>query len=134
VITLRRVVLTLLLLVGVGAIILAFSRTETSGGADDIAISGGDNAVEALIPGRNAETLSQTEVGIDLSDGWTGALVLNGEELPEDQVNHIDALNQLLHRPPDGLDSGQNCITAVIWRVDESREQGREVSWCFEVT
>lgn len=126
--------LTLLLLVGVGAIVLAFSRTETSGGADDITVSGGDNAVEALIPGRNAETLSQSEVGIDLADGWTGNLALNGVDLREDEINRVDALNQVLYRPPDGLDSGQNCVAALIWRVDESEEQGRTVSWCFEVT
>lgn len=133
-VTPRRVVLTLLLLVGVGAIVLAFSRTETSGGADDITVSGGDNAVEALIPGRNAETLSQSEVGIDLADGWTGNLALNGVDLREDEINRVDALNQVLYRPPDGLDSGQNCVAALIWRVDESEEQGRTVSWCFEVT
>lgn len=133
-VTPRRVVLAVLLLVGFGVIVVAFTRTETSGGADDVVISGGDNAVEALIPGRNAETLSQIEVGIDLDDGWTGILILNDVELPEDQINRVDALNQVLHRPVDGLESGRNCITAVVWRVDESREQGRDVAWCFEVT
>lgn len=131
---LRRVLLALLLLLGFGIIVAGFTRTDTSGGADDVTISGGDNAVEALIPGRGAETLSQIEVGIDLSDGWTGTLILNDVELPEDQINRVDALNQILHRPADGLESGQNCITAVVWRVDESREQGRNVSWCFQVT
>lgn len=133
-VTPRRVLLTVLLLLGFGIIVVAFTRTDTSGGADDVTISGGDNAVEALIPGRSAEALSQTEIGIDLSDGWTGTLILNDVELPESQLNRIDALNQILHRPADGLESGQNCITAVVWRVDESREQGRNVSWCFEVT
>ena len=133
-VTPRRVVLAVLLLVGFGVIVVAFTRTETSGGADDVVVSGGDNAVEALIPGRNAETLSQIEVGIDLDDGWTGTLILNDVELPEDQINRVDALNQILHRPADGLESGRNCITAVVWRVDESRDQGRNVPWCFEVT
>lgn len=130
----RRLTIAVLLLVGLGAIVLAFSRTETSGGADDIAISGGDNAIEVLIPGRNAQTLSQSEVGIDLAEGWTGTLILNGEELRDDQIDRVDALNQLLYRPPDGLESGRNCVTAVVWRVDETRDQGRNVEWCFEVT
>ena len=131
---LRRVTIAVLLLVGVGAIVLAFSRTETSGGADDVSISGGDHAVEVLIPGRNAQALSQSDVGIDLADGWTGTLILNGEELRDDQIDRVDALNQLLYRPPDGLESGRNCVTAGVWRVEESREQGRDVTWCFEVT
>ncbi len=100
---LRRVVIVLLLLAGVGAFVLAGTRTQRNGGADDVTISGGDDAVEALIPGRNAETLSQSEIGIDLADGWTGDLALNG--VPIDDVQRVDALNQLLYRPPDGLDS-----------------------------
>ncbi len=129
---LRRVVIVLLLLAGVGAFVLAGTRTQRNGGADDVTISGGDDAVEALIPGRNAETLSQSEIGIDLADGWTGDLALNG--VPIDDVQRVDALNQLLYRPPDGLDSGRNCVTATIWRSSESPESGRAVEWCFEVT
>lgn len=128
----RRVVIVLLLLVGVGAIVLAGFRTQRNGGADDVTISGGDDAVEALIPGRNAEALSQSEIGIDLADGWTGDLALNGE--PIDDVQRVDALNQLLYRPPGGLESGRNCVTATIWRSSESPGSGRDVEWCFEVT
>lgn len=131
-ITTRRVLLVLLVLVGVGAIVLAGMRTQRNGGADDVTISGGDNAVESLIPGRNAQALSQSEVGIDLADGWTGRLLLNGEEVTD--VQRIDALNQLLYRPPDGLESGRNCVTAVIWRSSASPDSGRNVDWCFEVT
>lgn len=129
---LRRVVIVLLLLAGVGAFVLAGTRTQRNGGADDISITGADGAVEALIPGRNAETLSQTEIGIDLADGWTGDLALNG--VPIDDVQRVDALNQLLYRPPGGLDSGRNCVTATIWQSSESPESGRDVEWCFEVT
>ena len=124
--------LTVLVLVALAGIVVAGRHTVRNGGADDVTISGGDNAVEALIPGRNAETLSQSEVGIDLADGWTGDLALNG--VPIDDVQRVDALNQLLYRPPDGLDSGRNCVTATIWRSSESPESGRDVEWCFEVT
>jgi len=130
--TLRRVVLTLLVLLALAGLVVAGQRTVRNGGADDVTISGGDNAVEALIPGREAETLSQSEVGIDLADGWTGRLLLNGEEVTD--VQRIDALNQLLYRPPDGLESGRNCVTAVIWRSSASPDSGRNVDWCFEVT
>jgi hypothetical protein len=129
--TLRRVVLTLLVLLALAGLVVAGQRTVRNGGADDVTISGGDNAVEALIPGREAETLSQSEVGIDLADGWTGDLLLNGEAV---DAQRVDALNQLLYRPPEGLDSGRNCVTAVIWRSSESRESSRDVDWCFEVT
>lgn len=129
---LRRVVIVVLLLIAAGAFVLAGTHTQRNGGADDVAISGGDNAVESLIPGRNAETLSQSEIGIDLADGWTGDLALNG--VPIDDVQRVDALNQLLYRPPDGLESGRNCVTATIWQSSESPESGRDVEWCFEVT
>ena len=129
--TLRRVVLTLLVLLALAGLVVAGQRTVRNGGADDVTISGGDNAVEALIPGREAETLSQSEVGIDLADGWTGDLLLNGEAV---DAQRVDALNQLLYRPPEGLDSGRNCVTAVIWSSSESRDSSRDVDWCFEVT
>lgn len=128
---LRRIVLTLLVLGALAGLVVAGQRTVRNGGADDVAISGGDNAVEALIPGRDAETLSQTEVGIDLAAGWTGTLLLNGEEV---DAQRVDALNQLLYRPPDGLESGRNCVTAAIYRSSESPESSRDVTWCFEVT
>ncbi len=123
--------LTLLVLACLVGLVVAGQRTVRNGGADDVAITGGDDAVEALIPGRDAETLSQTEVGIDLADGWTGTLSLNGEEV---DAQRVDALNQLLYRPPEGLDSGRNCVTAAIYRSSESPESARDVTWCFEVT
>lgn len=127
----RRIVLTLLVLACLVGLVVAGQRTVRNGGADDVAITGGDDAVEALIPGRDAETLSQTEIGIDLADGWTGTLLLNDEEV---DAQRVDALNQLLYRPPEGLDSGRNCVTAAIYRSSESAESARDVTWCFEVT
>lgn len=56
---------------------------------------------------------------------------MNGEEV---DAQRVDALNQLLYRPPDGLDSGRNCVTAAIYRSSESPESARDVTWCFEVT
>ncbi len=123
--------LTLLVLACLVGLVVAGQRTVRNGGADDVAITGGDDAVEALIPGRDAETLSQTEIGIDLADGWTGTLLLNDEEV---DAQRVDALNQLLYRPPEGLDSGRNCVTAAIYRSSESPESARDVTWCFEVT
>ena len=128
---LRRIVLTVLVLGALAGLVVAGRLTVRNGGADDIAITGADDAVEALIPGRDAETLSQTEIGIDLAAGWTGTLRLNGEEV---DAQRVDALNQLLYRPPDGLDSGRNCVTAAIYRSSESPEAARAVTWCFEVT
>jgi hypothetical protein len=126
--TLRRVVITVLLVGASVALVLVFRNSEDGNG-----LAGGD-AVEQLIPGRNAETLSQAEVGVDLADGWEGVLVLNGQELPSADVRTVQALNQILYRPPDGLESGQNCMRAVIWPSAEGRDQSRNVDWCFEVT
>lgn len=66
---LRRIVLTVLVLGALAGLVVAGRLTVRNGGADDIAITGADDAVEALIPGRDAETLSQTEIGIDLAAG-----------------------------------------------------------------
>jgi hypothetical protein len=126
----RRVVITVLLVGATVALVLVFRDSEDGNGV----AGGGGDAVELLIPGRNAETLSQSDVGVDLAPGWTGVLALNGEELSESELQYVDALNQILYRPPDGLESGRNCARAVIWRSSEGPDQSRNVDWCFEVT
>ena len=130
---LRRIVITLLVVGSLTGLVLVFTLTD-SGTESDVVASGGADAVEQLIPTRNAETLSQAEVGVDLAPGWTGVLVVNGEEIPENELDVVAALNQVLYRPPDGLESGRNCVRAIVWQSSESREQSRNVDWCFEVT
>lgn len=105
-------------------------------GAEPV-VSGRD--VERLIPARNSEILAQEAVGVDLAAGFDAALLLNGVQIPEDQLNRRTGVNEILYRPPeDGAaveyEAGENCLVALVWSLEETRAQARPVSWCFNVT
>jgi hypothetical protein len=98
-----------------------------------------DEIVEQLFPPRDSEALRQQQVGVDLGAPYTGILVINGVEIPEDELQRRPELNQVFFQPGDGLaveelSPGRNCVTAVVWREPESREESRTIDWCFEVT
>ena len=127
-------------IVGLAGIVFAFTLVETDDGTNDIAVTEA-GPVEQLIPPRGSEILRQEAVGVDLRPGWTGVLIINGTEIPEDQVNddNLESLGQLLYTAGEGkvverFEAGENCITAVVWRVEESRADSRDISWCFNVT
>jgi hypothetical protein len=67
--------------------------------------------------------------------------VVNGVEIPEDQVDAADLASTgvLTYTVGDGkaveeFEAGQNCVTAIVWRFEESRDDSRNISWCFNVT
>ena len=98
-----------------------------------------DDIIEQLYPARDSEVLQQQQVGIDLGPSYTGTLVINGIEIPEEQLQRRPELSQVFFQPGDDLAveelaPGRNCVTAVVWRLTESREDSRTVNWCFEVT
>jgi hypothetical protein len=134
-------VLTIVVVVGC-LVALAFtcSAIETDDGSNDVATSG-DSPVEQLTPPRDSEILRQEAVGVDLRPGWTGVLIVNGVEIPEDQVDDdaLAATGVLTYTVGDEkaverFDAGENCVTAEVWRVEDTRADSRSVSWCFNVT
>jgi len=137
-ITARRVVIVLILVACAAGLVVAVNHTDS--GEPDIIESGSDPIVEQLVPQPGSEVLRQAPLGIDLTSGWTGTLVVNGTEIPEDQLTREPALNQIFFEPGPGtvieqLPPGQNCIEAIIWRESESRADARTPRrWCFEVT
>jgi hypothetical protein len=124
--------------VAVGVFAYAFSAFDS--GDDDPVLQGDNDAVvETLIPRRNAEVPQQTTVGIDLVTGWDAALVVNGVEIPEDQLVRTPEIGLVEFTPGEGravdqLDGGQNCVTATIWSLADGRGVAdRTIPWCFEV-
>jgi hypothetical protein len=134
----RRWIIVGLVVAGLAGMVAAFSLADTDDSDDSVLSETGP--VERLIPGRESEILRQEPVGIDLNPGWTGVIVLNGVEIPEDQlIPGREALGELLYQVGEGkaverFRGGRNCITAVVWRVEQSRSEGRDIDWCFEVT
>jgi hypothetical protein len=134
-----KLVAGLVLALAIGAFVGAY-LTITDSGEDPVLSSGGqDEYVEALIPSRDSQVPQQSRVGIDLVTGWTGVLVVNGTEVPEDELNVTPELGLVEFVPADGrtveqLEGGRNCVTAIVWPLSEGRAEGaRNVQWCFEV-
>ena len=128
--------IALLLVVAVGLFWLA----GQNGNADPVPTVS-ETAVEHLIPGDGSPSvLRQAEIGIDLRDGWTADLSVNGVLIPDDQVRRNDPLNQVFFTPGPGkeierFDAGTVVVVANIWRpVDgETRDDARQVVWRFNV-
>jgi hypothetical protein len=134
-----KIVAAVVLAAAIAAFVGAYF-TFTEGDDDPVLRSGGqDEYVERLVPDRNSQVPQQSPVGIDLVTGWTGVLVVNGVEIPEDELNVTQELGLVEFMPADGrtveqLEGGQNCVTAVVWPLAEGRDRGgRTVTWCFEV-
>ena len=133
---LRRVVIGLLLLAAVGAFYVAGRNGNTEPEFADAT-----GAVEQLIPSPGSPAvLRQAEIGIDLAEGWTGELTIDGVFIPDDQLRRVDPLNQILFTPGEGreierLDAGRVLVVANVWRpIDgETREDARPITWSFSV-
>ena len=133
-----KIVAAIVVTVAVGMIVFAFIGLDEGG--DDPVLQGGDRAVvENLIPRRSAQVPQQSNVGIDLVTGWDGALVIDGVEIPRDQLQLTPEIGLIEFTPAPGaaveeLRSGENCVSAVIWRVSDGRGvDDRTIPWCFDV-
>jgi hypothetical protein len=100
-----------------------------------------DAAVEHLVPADGSpNVVRQARIGIDLAPGWTGVLRINGLEVPEDQLDRNEPLNQVFFTPGEGkeiehLQAGPVVVQALIWRsgFGETRDDARLVTWQFRV-
>jgi hypothetical protein len=133
-----RVVAALVFAVAVALLAVAVIGLED--GSDDPVLQGSDRAVvENLIPRRNAQVPQQSGVGIDLVTGWDGTLVVGDVEIPRDQLVLTPEIGLVEFTPGPGqaveeLDTGENCVTAVIWRISDGRGvDDRPIRWCFDV-
>jgi hypothetical protein len=87
--------------------------------------------------GGNLE-LRQVSIVADLAPGYTGYLSIDGNEVPEDDVQFVDALNSLTLRPQPGsdfetLDEGSHCATVFYRRIGQPRASSAAFRWCFRL-
>lgn len=133
-----RLAVTAALIVAAAALYAGVRATETG---DDAVVNSRPDVVEQIIPRRGAESLQQAEVGIDLAPGYEGGLILNGTPIPTDELRLVPEQNQVFFAPAPGrsfetLPSGQNCVTAVVWKSADGPGTSSDLTfqWCFDVT
>ncbi len=118
--------------IAVGGIVFAFSAPTRKDA------TGKPAAVEGVTPEGGDLDLRQVTLSADLAAGYTGYLTLDGLEIPADDVQYVDALNQLTLKPqPDSdyreLQPGPHCAGVVYWQVGQNRNAGTTYTWCFRL-
>jgi hypothetical protein len=131
----RRLLPFVLVLAALAAIV--YAGTLGSGPEE---VRATDEAVERLVPADGSPVaVRQAEVGVDLAPGWTGVLLINGLEIPEDQLRRVEPQNEVYFQPGEGKEieafqAGTIVVEAEIWRsTSETRDDARSVVWRFGV-
>jgi hypothetical protein len=95
-------------------------------------------AVEFVFPQPGDRDLQQTTIVADLAPGYTGYLLIDGVEVPQDDIQFVDALNTVTLKPTEDSDyrelsAGEHCVTVVYRVIGEPRSQSSSYRWCFSV-
>ncbi|MEX2625706.1 MAG: hypothetical protein WD225_02420 [Ilumatobacteraceae bacterium] len=126
-----------------------------------VSITGDDradypSAVEAVDPVPDAVSVPpQTSVFVDLDQGYTGVLVINGVEIPTFRIGQAEVEpgrqvdvppatifepgNATLTYTPSGdgpvarFEPGRQQVELIYWREDESRARAQSFGWLFNV-
>lgn len=113
-------------------------------------------SVDRLVPVEGSEVLVQSSVGVDVAEGYTASLTVDGtlidQPLRLNDKGEIDGTDQtqdgLVTNPQSGLimytprkgglveslKSGKNCMSARVWKIGESSAKGDVVAWCINAT
>jgi hypothetical protein len=94
--------------------------------------------IEAISPGQNQLTGLIDTVTVDLADQYSGVLVIDGVEIPEDELERVVGIQQVSFRPgPDKAISrfraGQNDVVVKYWngRLQDRPAKPYTYSWSF---
>lgn len=153
-VTVERVVISLGLAIGLALVIIGLDAGTT--GRD--ALGYPDEIVDVSPAPNDRQVLSQTEIIVDLIDGYEAVLVLDGIELPVTRLEDIAGREvepgQQLELPPTAIyDQGNSLVRfepqegapveryrtgvheakVVFWKIELGRSSARSFSWSFEV-
>lgn len=153
---LNRELVIVSLVAGVGLFLVIAGFLSATTGRDLLDYP---DAIVDISPAPNdRQVLSQTEISVDLQDGYEAVLVLDGVEVPTSRLEDIagglpepgqqielpptaiyDQGNSLIKfEPRDGavIESyavGRHQVTVLFWKIEDGRGAARSYSWSFEV-
>jgi len=123
------------LLVALNLGVLLLSNSDTSTTQRTL-----PSAIESVSPEPGSVRPLQDAVSVDLRDGLTGVLVINGVEIPEDQLERGEALGIVTFRPgPDReftrWSAGDVPVQVLYWSATEDRPPAPDTySWSFRAS
>lgn len=114
------------------------------------------DAIESVDPAPNSVSVPpRSRVFVDLEQGYTGVLVINGVELPTFRIGQIEVEPgrqvdvpaatifepgnaTLTYTPTAGspierFSPGMQEVQVIFWREDEGRSRSQSYSWTFNV-
>jgi hypothetical protein len=138
-ITPRRVIISLLL----AACAVGLVYGASIGRPDNKPILYTDPAIRSLTPQPGTAAPRQARIGVTLNTPYTLAqqntsgMSINGQGIPEDEIDVVAGLNQFFYTPGPGkevssLPPGRNCATLMIRRATDPADNGHPYSWCFQ--
>ncbi len=100
-------------------------------------ITNSQNVVDVQPP-ADTTVLRQARIFAKLKAGYTGILIVDGIEIPEDQLDRLEGINSVGFTPGEGteikeLTPGRRCATVVYWLVELSRSTAESYDWCWQV-
>lgn len=142
--------------IGVGLVFVILGLMSATTGRDSL---GYPDAIIDISPAPNdRQVLSQTEISVDLADGYEAVLVLDGIELPVTRLEEVAGIlaepGQQIELPPTAIyDQGNSLIRfeptegapiekysvgvhqakVIYWKIEDGRNTARSYSWSFEV-
>jgi hypothetical protein len=104
-----------LLVLNLGVILLATADTSEKG------LRPLPNDIESISPERGELTGLVDTITVNLRDDMTGVLVVDGIEIPEDQLDRVVGLQVVSFRPGPGKEiprfrAGDNTVLVRYWR------------------
>jgi hypothetical protein len=122
----------LLAILNLGIVLLANADT-TPGGTAALPTD-----IQSISPENGALASLVDDVTVDLADRYTGVLVIDGVEIPEDQLNIVAELGVITFRPGPDKDisrfrAGENTVDVLYWpRTKERPAKPFRYSWRFK--
>ncbi|MFI5053580.1 MAG: hypothetical protein ACHQDE_04395, partial [Acidimicrobiia bacterium] len=129
------VVIALLLVLNLGIVLLNNSDTSPEGRVP-LPVT-----IESISPERGELTSLIDTITVDLRNDLTGVLVVDGIEIPEDQLERVKELGEVSFRPgPDKaitkLRTGSNEVVVKYWsqKLTKRPENPPSFGWSFRAS
>jgi hypothetical protein len=128
----RWVVVGLVAIVVLNLALIGLDESDTTPGGHTL-----PSAVDSVTPAPGELVRLQDTIGADLRDDLTGVLVLDGAEIPEDQLERVIPLAQVTFRPGrdqdlEKLEPGEHTLVVLYWPQGKARPaRPGSYSWSF---
>ncbi len=125
-------IVALVALAVINLAIFGLSQSDTKTGGTTLPVT-----IESINPESGQLVRLQDTVGVNLRDDLTGVLVIDGAEVPEDQLKRVVPLAQVSFRPSPKSDlvkfePGDHTIEVKYWPQGKPRPANPEsFSWRF---